>query len=286
MHLRVVLAFAVAAVIASAQPRAGALPPDHPGGKAPRVHALTHAHLVPEPGQEIADGTVVIRDGIIAAIGAAGEVRVPPDARVWDLGGRWVYAGLIEPHLWIEAESTDHPGEAQTTPPPTNGSQSPPGAGHRSSRVHPELNMVTALTLPPELRTELRGAGFTAALAVPTRGIFRGASALVNLGEGTPNEEIVRADVAAHLAFEHGGEDNNDYPGSLMGAIALIRQTLLDAEHYTVAMADHERKPAEPGAPGDEPRSRESRSRSRGHPARGHRDRGCGHGPARHPSRP
>ena len=45
-------------------------------------------------------------------------------------------------------------------------------------------------------------ARFTAALAVPASGIFRGTSALVNLADARPNEQVVRPDVAAHLAFE------------------------------------------------------------------------------------
>ena len=63
--------------------------------KTPRVHALTNARIVVAPGQVIDSGTVVIRDGVIAAVGP--DVSAPDGARIWDLEGHSVYAGFIDP---------------------------------------------------------------------------------------------------------------------------------------------------------------------------------------------
>jgi hypothetical protein len=60
----------------------------------PGVHALTNAVVVVSPGRVVRGGTVLIRDGLIEAVGA--NVRVPADARVWDLTGRTLYAGFID----------------------------------------------------------------------------------------------------------------------------------------------------------------------------------------------
>jgi len=60
----------------------------------PRVHAFTGANVVVEPGTTLENGTVVIRDGIIEAVGEG--IEVPPDARAWALEGRTVYAGFID----------------------------------------------------------------------------------------------------------------------------------------------------------------------------------------------
>ena len=62
--------------------------------KTPRVHAFAGASVVVEPGTTIEDGTVIVRDGIIEAVGDA--LEIPPDARVWELEGRTVYAGFID----------------------------------------------------------------------------------------------------------------------------------------------------------------------------------------------
>src|SRR5215471_17658690 len=60
----------------------------------PRVHAIVGARIVTGPGQVIENGTVVMRDGVITAVGA--NVPVPADARVWEGDSLTVYAGLID----------------------------------------------------------------------------------------------------------------------------------------------------------------------------------------------
>ena len=61
----------------------------------PRVHAFTGANVIVAPGVAIEGGTVIIRDGIIEAVGEA--PAIPADARVWALEGRNIYAGFIDP---------------------------------------------------------------------------------------------------------------------------------------------------------------------------------------------
>jgi len=65
----------------------------------PSAHALTHARIVQAPGRVIENGTLVVRDGIIVAVGA--DVEAPADARVWDLEGATLYPGLIESFLTV-----------------------------------------------------------------------------------------------------------------------------------------------------------------------------------------
>src|SRR5688572_10136822 len=58
----------------------------------PRVHALVGARVVTAPDTVIENGTVIVRDGVIEAVGAG--LTAPADARVWELRGRTVYAGF------------------------------------------------------------------------------------------------------------------------------------------------------------------------------------------------
>src|SRR5438034_7386438 len=58
------------------------------------VHALVGGKIVPKPGEVIENGTLVIRDGLIKALGK--EVTPPPDARIWDMKGTTIYAGFID----------------------------------------------------------------------------------------------------------------------------------------------------------------------------------------------
>ncbi|RMI06523.1 MAG: amidohydrolase, partial [Calditrichaeota bacterium] len=206
----------------------------------PRVFALVHARIVQKPGVIINDGTVVIRDGVIEAVGK--QVNIPPDARIVDYTGRTLYPGLIELYQPM-AEPKPQGGSGQNAPRQQKTEPAASAAGHWNSRVHPEWRAVDHLR--PEAKTleALRKLGFTGALMVPPKGIFRGTGALISLGDGEINTNVIREEVAQHVAFERGGFGSGEYPGSLMGAIALIRQTLLDARWYQAAQEAYRRHP-------------------------------------------
>ncbi|HEX9654197.1 MAG TPA: hypothetical protein VGA99_10845, partial [bacterium] len=199
----------------------------------PQVHALTNANIVQAPGRALDKGTLVLRDGVIIAVGA--EVAIPADARIWDYSGLTVYPGLIEPysHLGLPKEkSSERPAPANE---PAQDQKT--GVEHWNERVRPNLNVAEVYQPGEEDLKKLRSLGFTAALIVPDKGILCGASALVHLGDGDLSQQILRANVAQHLALTRASIRNRSrsYPNSLMGAIALIRQTLLDAQWYEQA---------------------------------------------------
>src|SRR5690606_41105321 len=62
----------------------------------PGVHAFTNARIVVAPGRVLDRATLVVRDGVIEAVGA--NVRAPADARVWDMSGQTLYPGFIDAH--------------------------------------------------------------------------------------------------------------------------------------------------------------------------------------------
>ena len=65
------------------------------------VHALVGGRVVIKPGELLEEGTIVIRDGLIKAVGR--DVPLPADARIWDMKGMTVYAGFIDPYLVVKA---------------------------------------------------------------------------------------------------------------------------------------------------------------------------------------
>ncbi len=185
----------------------------------PSVHALTNATIVQAPGRVIENGTVIIRDGIIENVGK--NVSIPADARQWDYSGKMIYAGLID--VYAETKAADK-GKGSDK---KSGSAAAPS--YWNDRVHPEKSVLELYSASGKDLASSRKMGFTSAWLVPAKGIFRGSSAVVTLGDGDIHERILNRDVAQHLAFESGG---GRYPGSLMGSIALIRQTLYDAQWY------------------------------------------------------
>ena len=214
----------------------------HPAQAAPpRVHAIRNARIVTAPGRVIPRGTIVMRDGLIVAVGA--DAAIPADARVWDGDSLTVYAGLIDAFVMPPAPAAafgggpfggGRPGGA---PPAT---EAPRGAVHELSAVRAEVRVVETLPIDGAQAESLRAAGFTAVQYAPRQGVVRGQSALVNLGGASANASVVRADVAQVMALDpsRGGT----YPSSLMGAIAVLRQAFLDAKWYRDARAASARR--------------------------------------------
>jgi imidazolonepropionase-like amidohydrolase len=236
------LAFAVAALWGLPSRAAPKPKVKSPGGAAGKVHALVGATVVPRPGERIEGGTILIRDGLIAAVGSG--LAVPAEAQVWDLRGYTIYPGLIEPYLNLAKRPSPKGKDEGHGPPKHKPVESAArGAAHENPLVRPEYQAAAHLDLGEYTLRDLRRAGFTAAVVVPDKGIFRGTSALVNLRDGSPRQQVVRANVAQHLALENRGWETRGYPNSLMGAMALVRQTLLDSEHHAAAWAHYEASP-------------------------------------------
>jgi imidazolonepropionase-like amidohydrolase len=224
----------LSASLAHAQQRSAALGID--------TYAITNARIVTVSGATIDRGTVVVRDGLIAAVGA--NVNAPPDARLIDGTGLTIYPGLIDSYTNLalpEAAPSPSPGAggggffaAQPRPSPGGpNSTQPPG-------LQPEV-MVEDVIRPGGADVEAsRNLGITTALTSPRTGIWMGQSALINLAGDSAQEMIVRSPVAMHVGFTplRGG-----YPGSLMGVFAALRQMMLDAQRYRDSLQAYERSP-------------------------------------------
>ena len=222
------------------------LPPGH-RPLPPGVHAFTGAKVVVKPGQTLENGTVVIRDGFIVAVGK--DVQTPADARVWDMKGVTIYPGFIDAYLTLagsnppvstaRSEPIDREEDrALTSGAGLNffgvpGEETDPGGrgpGYQLDTINPQRRVAETYTPNPRTLEVLHELGFTAANIVPESGIVRGQSALVALSPVNPNEALIKADVFQHVAFS--SDEGTGYPRSLMGAIAAVRQVMFDADHY------------------------------------------------------
>jgi imidazolonepropionase-like amidohydrolase len=212
----------------------------------PSTYAITNARLVPVSGPAIERGTVVVRNGLIAALGAG--VAVPADARVIDGAGLTVYPGFIDGYSTLGTAPARTAGQgggggggggglaafgAQATPASTAGRLVVHPVG-----LSPEATAVAQLRVDAEAFAAAQAGGVTAALTAPTTGILQGQSALITLGDD-PSALVVKAPVAQHVGFTpvRGG----GYPNSLLGVFSALRQMLLDAQHYRDEQAAYAR---------------------------------------------
>jgi imidazolonepropionase-like amidohydrolase len=197
----------------------------------PAVYAIRSARIVPVSGPTLERGTVVVRDGLIEAVGA--EVSIPGDARVIDGKGLTVYPGLID------ALSDGSSATAAPQPVPM-GTTVPVTVPEEGGNLRSFFRVADTVTDGGQAATTARQAGVTAVLSAPNRGIFAGQSAVLSFN-GDRGTTVVRSPVAMHVRFTAGGFRN--YPGSLMGLLAYVKQTLLDAERYRDAWAIYNRSP-------------------------------------------
>src|SRR5438105_3398457 len=218
----------------------------------PRVHALTNARIVAAPGKTIEKGTVLIRNGIIVGVGP--EVKVPAEARVWDLAGKTIYAGFIDAYSRLDLPETlkPEPPRTDTDPDDPNAKpkevprENPKGMRSWNPRVTPERRAADYLNLDKKATKALRDLGFSSALVVPARGVFHGSSALIDLQEEDVDTMVASPVVAQHIGFDFdrdGRDGDRGYPNSLMGCIALIRQNFLDASWYQAAQDAYHKNP-------------------------------------------
>jgi imidazolonepropionase-like amidohydrolase len=192
---------------------------------------LTHARIVPEPGRVIEDGSIELRDGQIVAV-HRGQPAIAGAARR-DLAGKTVFAGFIETVAKVGVPEDMRAGAIKALPPgppPHQTTLDQAGARHWNRRVRPEWSVADRLDFKPEEAKPLRALGFAAAYAAPGAGVVKGQGALLSLRDSAQERDLLLArDRAQHVGFELAGGFSGEYPGSLMGAIALIRQSLYDA---------------------------------------------------------
>jgi len=183
------------------------------------VYALVDARLEPGDRPAVERATLVIRRGLIEAVGAT--VTAPPDARVLDARGLTLTPGLIDAFGGIGL------------PEPRKGE-----AGGGSGRLTPEARVIDAVR-PAEV-VKARDAGITTALVIPREGVLPGRSVLLDLSGESAERMALRQPAALHLHLQAQAQG---YPGSLMGVMAVARQQLLDARRYEQARAAYEKAP-------------------------------------------
>jgi imidazolonepropionase-like amidohydrolase len=216
-----------------------------PLADAPHVYAIKGARIVTAAAAPITSGTVVIRNGVIDSVGTEGTT--PAGAVVIEGGGLTVYPGLIDM------------GNSAGLDVQTNASQ-PDGLRtleeverwKRAQIFRPDLLAAERLRADSPDLSRLASAGVTSVLATPPGVIVKGQSALVNVtgpmdepqignvGDYRRGLQIVRTPVALHVEFP-GNVRGDAYPVSLLGAIAFVRQSFLDAQHQLLTAQRYER---------------------------------------------
>ncbi len=186
---------------------------------------------------EISNGVLVMQNGKIAGIGAAGSVTIPPGARVIDATGMTIYPGLIDSETALGL--TEISAEDSTN-----------DLIELSEEIMPHMHVYDAFHAESELIPVARLNGITNAIVAPdSKDTLPGQDVFIQLaGKSQPDMLLIR-DVAMPMNFT-GDQRRNEsgkrkFPSTRMGLASQIRQAFLDAQDYQQHWADYERKKAD-----------------------------------------
>ncbi|HEY4649869.1 MAG TPA: amidohydrolase, partial [Pontibacter sp.] len=191
----------------------------------PGLVALTNATIHTDYKTTLNNATLLIRNGKVEAVGT--NVKVPAGAVIVDAKGKHIYPAFVDMFSTYGLPEVKRPQRSWGGAPQLESAKQ--GAYNWNQAIRPETNAVELFKADKKQAEELRKQGFGSVLAVHRDGIARGTAALVTLADKRENEVIVLDKAAGALSFDKG-TSTQDYPSSLMGSIALLRQTYLDAQ--------------------------------------------------------
>ncbi len=230
--MKLKLKFSAWAVLACSQmTQAAQVPTDVVNGNVDNrntMTALTHATIHIDSVTTIKNATLLFQNDRI--VGIEKDNKVPDHAATVDYSGLHIYPGFIHldsniglpeaepkaPFVWSKAETIN---------------STISGAYNSNEAIKASWNAAENYSNDEKSNAKYRAAGFTTALSHRKDGVMRGTSVLTHLANQADELNIIDARAAQHFSFDKGSS-KQDYPISLMGYVALIRQTWLDASWY------------------------------------------------------
>ncbi|MEJ2584841.1 MAG: amidohydrolase family protein [Robiginitalea sp.] len=189
--------------------------------------AFTNARIHTTPGEVIENGTLVVHEGKIVAVGKS--VDIPANSIVMDLAGKSVYPSFIDVFSAFGVEQAKRaPGSGRSA------QYGPTREGYYwNDHIMPENDAVSAYKFDDGKAGTLRELGFGVVNSHIQDGIARGTGVLIALnGKGNDAERLLEDTSGQYFSFDKSIAKQQSYPTSLMGSMALLRQMYYDADWY------------------------------------------------------
>ncbi len=187
------------------------------------TYAIVHCTVVPVSAPSVENGVIVIRNGLIESIGVFGDITIPEDAEIIEAEEMYAYPGLISAHTNLLLEPARAPSQTQREASSSQQSDEKPGWQKA------ELMAFERLRIKKTAIEDLYKAGITTILVAPEQNIFAGQSVILNIRGENKEAMVLKQPFGLHINFVTA---RGEYPSSLMGTMALLRQSFLDTEHY------------------------------------------------------
>lgn len=193
----------------------------------PEKFALTNATIIASPTKKFTEATMLVDGKTITYVGT--NKNIPKGYAIYDLKGKYVYPSFIDAFSTYGVEQTEVKpsvrGAAQVMESPKK------GAYNWNAAIRPETHAYKVFSIDEKQADELQKIGFGSVQSLVKDGIARGSSVLVSLAKTKSHQVILKSEAATQYSF-HKGSSQNSYPSSIMGSVALLRQTYYDAEWY------------------------------------------------------
>lgn len=196
----------------------------------PTLTALTHATLIVSPGNQLSNATLLLENNRIKAI--LPDNNIPHNAYEINLSGLRIYPGFIDPYAEYGIESSQNLPKSQS--PIYNIKRI--GGNAANGAIHAEKEWFAQVYPDVKAADKWITNGFTSVQSAHLDGIFQGTAVTLSLADKKAHEIIYKSRSKQFMAFDKGSSPQ-DYPTSLMGSIALIRQTFSDARWYNDSVA-------------------------------------------------
>jgi len=190
------------------------------------ITALYNANIHVSATKFIANGILVIEKGRIKNVLPSGS-KLEKEWQQINVNGQHVYPTFIDIYSNYGVEQntvTKRRNANQEERPDAN-------ANAWNMAIQPEFDAYSGFKSNAAAAEILRNNGFGAVVSHRSDGIARGSGTLVSTADGYENELVMKQRAASFFSFSKGSS-TQEYPSSLMGSIALLRQTYLDADWY------------------------------------------------------
>lgn len=199
-----------------------------------QIILLKSGIIHPDSKSQAFKGDILVVNGKILNIGIG--FNVPKEAKIVDLKGLHIYPSFIDPlceYGVAEVKKTVSQGSSNSM------LSSKEGAYSWNEALKPEIKAAGLFTVKLDEAEKWREAGFGLVNTHQADGISRGSSCAVFLGDNNEHEMILKEEVSHVLSLQKG-VSSQEYPGSLMGVIALLRQSYYDGIYYSTAIKNSE----------------------------------------------
>lgn len=185
------------------------------------TYALKDVRIIQQPGQMIEVGTVIVKDGLIHAVGT--DVKIPVNAKILEADSMYVYAGFIDGMSHIGIPKPERKEDENRRRRETNAAN----PTYERAGIQPQIEAREVLSAKEKSIADMRKLGFTTAHAVPRGKMLPGSGALILLAGDTPDKMILKSNVSMFSQFKGAG---GVYPGTLIAVMSKFRELYRQAE--------------------------------------------------------